>query len=76
VAELQRWVQSGEYSAIVSGTYTRRGQEAARPYAEDVKAAGSYYGEQVKAAAGAMGDAINKAADAFRDAFKAASGSR
>lgn len=33
VAELRRWVDSGDYDEIISGTYAKRGEE--RPYKED-----------------------------------------
>jgi Zn-dependent protease with chaperone function len=74
VAELQRWVQSGEYAMILGGAYTRRGAEDARGLGDDVRDAGAYYAGQARHAAQAVGDAINRAADAFRDAFRATSG--
>lgn len=71
--ELQRWSQSGEYEAIVAGTYIRRGSEEERPLRDDIRDATDYYADQAKAAAQTVGDALGRAADAFRDAFRTAS---
>ncbi len=73
VGELQRWAQSGEYQAILDGTYIRRGSEAERPLRDDLRDATDYYADQAKAAAQSVGDALGRAADAFRDAFRTAS---
>jgi len=71
--ELQRWSQSGEYEAILAGTYIRRGSEEERPLRDDIRDATDYYADQAKAAAQSVGDALGRAADAFRDAFRTAS---
>ena len=71
--ELQRWAQSGEYEAILAGTYIRRGSEEERPLRDDIRDATDYYADQARAAAQTVGDALGRAAGAFRDAFKTAS---
>lgn len=73
VGELQRWVQSGAYAAVLEGNYIRRGGEGARPLGDDVREASDYYTSQARAAVDAVGDVVNRAADAFRDAFRTAS---
>ena len=44
VHELLAWVRDGEYDRIVSGEYTRRGQE--RPAREEASAAAAHYSER------------------------------
>ncbi|MEO7361603.1 MAG: M48 family metallopeptidase [Gemmatimonadaceae bacterium] len=73
VGELQRWVQSGKYAAILEGQYVRRGEEKSRSLGADVQEASDYYAAQAKSAVDSVGDVINRAADAFRDAFRTAS---
>jgi Zn-dependent protease with chaperone function len=66
VAELMRWVRSGDYDRIVSGEYVRRGQErAAREEASDAFA---YYSERFRALFRDAGDAMSKAGDQLADA--------
>ena len=72
-AELQRWIQSGEYDRILRGEYVRRGAEQAqRPLMEDLSAAGAHYAgearEFAQQVATAARQAAQKAADAFRKA--------
>ena len=40
-AELQRWIQSGEYARIIGGDYPRRGSEGDRPLGDDYAASGA-----------------------------------
>jgi Zn-dependent protease with chaperone function len=65
-AELRRWVDSGEYTAVLGGTYPRRSedpdapvseaaQEAARSYAETFKQTQNTLGKLVHDAAGVVG---------------------
>jgi len=70
-AELQRWVASGEYDRILRGEYHRRGSdESARPWRDDVAAAGSYYASEAKELAGHLAEAAKRAADRAREAFR------
>ena len=70
-AELQRWMASGEYDRILRGEYQRRGaDESARPWRDDVAAAGSYYAAEAKELAGHLAEAAKRAADRAREAFR------
>ncbi len=70
-AELQRWVESGEYDRILRGEYPRRGtQDEQRPLSEDFAEAGKYYGDQAREAVDTVTDVAKKARDAFMSAFK------
>jgi hypothetical protein len=74
-AELQRWVEGGDYDRILRGEFPRRGTaDEQRPIGEDLKAAGSYYGEQAKDVVGKVADVAKKAADAFSSALKGQGG--
>ena len=76
-AELQRWVEGGDYDRILRGEYPRRGtDEDKRPIGEDVADAGKYYGDQMKETMGAMSDVARKARDAFSSAFNKGSSPR
>ncbi|HEU4699048.1 MAG TPA: M48 family metallopeptidase [Gemmatimonadales bacterium] len=69
-AELQRWVQSGEYDRILRGEYPVRGSEAAaRPWHEHIGEAKDYYTSEAREMAQQMKDAARRAAGAARDAF-------
>ncbi len=74
VGELDRWVESGEYSRVIGGAYVRRGEEGARPLGDDVREATDYYAKEARAAADRVSDVITRAADAFAEAFRAATG--
>ena len=68
VAELHRWVRSGDYYRIIGGDYPRRGEEAARPLTGDYAEAGSYYRDQARGVVGQFGDLMRNARDAFNQA--------
>lgn len=68
-AELQRWIQSGEYDRILRGDYPRRGTEQ-RPIGEDMADAAGYYGEEVRSTVASLGDSLTRARDAFNSAFR------
>jgi Zn-dependent protease with chaperone function len=70
VAELHRWVRSGEYFRVIEGDYPRRGSEDSRPLSEDYAAAAGYYGEQARGAMDQVNQAFNKARDAFNQAVR------
>ena len=74
-AELQRWVEGGDYDRILRGEYPRRGTaDDHRPVAEDIGEAGRYYGDQAKDVVGKVADVAKKAADAFTSALKGQGG--
>ena len=68
-AELQRWVASGAYQAIVDGTYARRG-DPKPPIQDDFAAASGYYGDKAKDVMDEVAGAVNRARDAFSQAFR------
>jgi Zn-dependent protease with chaperone function len=73
-AELQRYVDGGQYAKILSGEYVRRGAEGEKPLGDDLKEAGDYYSQQAREAVNTVADAISRARDAFSDAFKGKTG--
>jgi Zn-dependent protease with chaperone function len=73
-AELQRWVQSGDYDRIMSGDYRRRSDASAPPLSSDVEDAVGYYGEKARGAMDEIGSVLDRARDAFNSAFKGSSG--
>lgn len=74
VGELDRWVESGEYSRIIGGAYVRRGDEKARPLGDDVREATDFYAREAREAVEKVGDVFTRAADAFAEAFRTATG--
>lgn len=70
--ELQRFITSGQYDAIIAGTYDKRRDY--RPPLDEVyrnaSEATAYYGEQARAAAAKAGEALGRAKDAFTEAFR------
>ncbi len=65
-AELQRWIQTGEYDRIISGDYPRRGtEESDRPLRDDYADAMGYYGDKVRGVMNQMSNAAKRASDAF-----------
>jgi Zn-dependent protease with chaperone function len=74
-AELQKWVEGGDYDRILRGEYPRRGTEdERRPLGEDFNEAGRYYADQAKDAMDKVGEVARKARDAFQGAFTKGSG--
>ena len=74
-AELQRWVEGGDYDRILRGEYPRRGAEDdRRPLAEDLGAAGKYYADQARDVVDKVGDVAKRAAEAFTSAIKGQGG--
>lgn len=71
-AELQKWIDEGEYDKIVvDGQYTHRGTEAEdRPLTADIGEAAEYYGREAKETVGQVLEAAKKAGQAFTQAFK------
>ena len=76
-AELQRWVERGDYDRILRGEYPRRGtSDDQRPIADDFAEAGKYYGDQMRDTMDSVADVAKKARDAFTNAFSRGSGNR
>jgi Zn-dependent protease with chaperone function len=72
-AELQRWIQSGDYERILRGEYTRRGSEAKeRPLKDDFRAAKDHYADEARETINKVADAAKRAASSARDAFRKA----
>jgi hypothetical protein len=69
-AELQKWVESGEYGRIIGGDYRRRDDAATPPLSDDFVDAAGYYGDQAKSAMDTISGVLGRARDAFSDAFK------
>lgn len=70
-AELQRWVEGGDYDRILRGEYTRRGTDAEqRPLDKDIDDARDHYMKEAKAVVNDVVDTAKRAAQAFSDAMK------
>ncbi len=69
-AELQRWVQSGEYDRILRGEYPRRGTERSRPLGDDFADAAGYYGAEARETASTIAQSFGRAREAFDDAMR------
>jgi Zn-dependent protease with chaperone function len=70
-AELQRWVEGGDYDRVLRGEYTRRGTDAEqRPLDKDIDDARDHYMKEAKAVVNDVVDTAKRAAQAFSDAMK------
>jgi len=70
-AELQRWIEGGDYDRILQGEYPRRGSEQdQRPLSADLSDAASHYAREAKKTVDNVTDAAKRAAQAFSQAFK------
>jgi len=70
-AELQRWVEGGDYDRILRGEYTRRGTEAEqRPRDKHSDDARGHYMREAKAVVNDVVDTAKRAAQAFSDSMK------
>lgn len=74
--ELSSWAASGQYKAILEGSYVKRGAEAASP-GEDLRQGFEYYRSTVEQsddplarAVKNVGDSLSKAAEGLRDTLK------
>jgi len=72
-AELQRWIDSGDYGKIIAGDYRRRDDAASPPLTADLEDAAGYYGEQAKDAMATISGVLGRARDAFEGAFRTSS---
>jgi hypothetical protein len=61
-AELRRWVDSGDYTAILGGTYPRREDDADAPVSEAAQAAARSYADSFRQAQDTLGRLVNDAA--------------
>jgi hypothetical protein len=69
-AELQRWVEGGDYDRILRGEYPKRGSaDEQRPLSDDFSEATKYYSEQMKETVESVSEVARKARDAFSSAF-------
>ncbi len=68
-SELLKWHRSGQYDAIVAGTYQRRG-DGDRPLSDDYADAAGYYGDQTRSTFQQVGDLVNRAKSAFEEAWR------
>ena len=63
-AELQRWIQSGDYDRIRRGEYPKRHEQRQRPLTDDYAAAAGSYGKEAQ-------DAVDQVSALFRTAREA-----
>jgi len=69
-AEVQRWVEGGDYDRILRGEYPKRGSsDEQRPLSEDFSEASKYYADQMKDAVDSVSEVARKAREAFSSAF-------
>ena len=61
-AELRRWVDAGEYTAILGGTYPRRSEDADAPVSEAAQAAARSYSETFSQTQDTLGRLVQDAA--------------
>ncbi len=73
-AELQRWIDSGDYQKVLAGDYRRRSDASTPPLSDDYVDAAGYYSQQARGAVDSFNEVISRARDAFNSAFKGPSG--
>jgi Zn-dependent protease with chaperone function len=61
-SELRKWVDAGEYTAALSGTYPRREDDAEAPVTEAAQQAARSYGEAFERSQDALGRLLQEAA--------------
>jgi hypothetical protein len=69
-AELQRWIDSGEYDKILGGDYRRRSDATTPPLSDDFVDAAGYYGDQARGAMETISGVLGRARTAFDQSFK------
>src|SRR5213078_431864 len=70
-AELESWIEQGNYERILGGGCTRRGPEAEqRPIDKDIDEARDHYMKEAKAVVNDVVDTAKRAAQAFAEALK------
>jgi hypothetical protein len=58
-AELRRWTESGEYTAILGGTYPRRAEDATATMSEAAQAAAASYSDSFRRTQDAAGKLLH-----------------
>jgi hypothetical protein len=61
-AELRRWVDSGDYTAILAGTYPRRSEDPDAPLSAAAQEAAQSYAESFRQSQNALGKLVHDAA--------------
>ncbi|MFL5574763.1 MAG: M48 family metallopeptidase [Gemmatimonadaceae bacterium] len=69
-AELQRWVDAGDYGRIVDGQYPGRDGSQQPPLRDDYVDAADYYGQQARQAVDTLTATLGRARDAFNQAIR------
>ena len=67
-AELRRWVDSGEYTQILGGTYPRRDEDSAASMSDAAKQAADSYTEAFKTSQDALGKLVHDVGGIFGSA--------
>ena len=67
-AELRNWVDSGEYTQILSGTYPRRDEDAGASMTDAAKQAADSYTEAFRTSQDALGKLVHDVAGFFGSA--------
>ena len=67
-AELRRWVESGEYTAVLGGAYPRREEDASASMTDAAKEAAASYGDAFKSTSDALGNLVHDVAGFFGSA--------
>jgi hypothetical protein len=72
-AEVQKWVQSGDYERILRGDYVRRGTEQEeRPLRDDMREAADHYKQEIKDVGEHLKNAAKRATERAKEAFQEA----
>jgi len=69
-AELQRWIQSGDYDRIRRGEYPKRSEQRERPLSDDYAAAAGDYGKETRSAVDQVSSLFRNAREAVTDALR------
>jgi len=69
-AELQRWIQAGDYDRIRRGEYPKRSAQRERPLSDDYAAAAGYYEKETRGAVDQVSSLFRTAREAVTDALR------
>ncbi|HEY5865489.1 MAG TPA: M48 family metallopeptidase [Candidatus Tectomicrobia bacterium] len=69
-AELQRWIQAGDYDRIRRGEYPKRSAQRERPLSDDYAAAAGYYEKETRDAVDQVSSLFRTAREAVTDALR------
>lgn len=67
-AELRRWVDSGEYTEVLAGSYPRRDEDGEAKLSDAAKQAADSYGETFRSTQDALGKLVHEVAGYFGSA--------